>query len=80
VSGQAIPDLEIEPGTYRGRDGVLVHCRRDAGGTLVLATDGSHRLIRAPGPHCLAGAVKLSDEPSWPDEDDGASEGVWLTD
>ncbi len=50
-----------EPGTYRTTSGTLVHCRREA--------DGSLRFEREDGtaPRIDELMVKLSDDPDWPD-------------
>ena len=52
----------IDPGTYRSADGSLIHIRPSrTGGPLVEIDDpsGSRRDLRV--------AVKLSDDPDWPD-------------
>jgi hypothetical protein len=48
------------PGTYRAREGTLVHVRASNGGKLVVDVDGASRGDFHVG-------VKLSDDPDWPD-------------
>ena len=54
----------IEPGTYRSDDGALVHVRPSAGGKMLVEVDGGAR--SKPGD--LRVAVKLSDDPDWPED------------
>ena len=53
----------IDPGTYRTGDGVLVHVRPSASGKMLIEVDGDKRGKRTD----LLVAVKLSDDPDWPD-------------
>jgi hypothetical protein len=53
----------IDPGTYRTRDGALVHVRPSASGKMLVEVDGDTKGRRAD----LRVAVKLSDDPDWPD-------------
>jgi hypothetical protein len=53
----------IDPGTYRTRDGALVHVRPSASGKMLVEVDGDAKGRRAD----LRVAVKLSDDPDWPD-------------
>ncbi|TMG56824.1 MAG: hypothetical protein E6H84_02165 [Chloroflexi bacterium] len=49
------------PGTYRAREGALVHVRSSASGKLMVEIDGGSRGDVHVG-------VKLSDDPDWPDQ------------
>ena len=53
----------IDPGTYRSRDGALVHVRTSASGKMLVEVDGDTKVKRGG----LRVAVKLSDDPDWPD-------------
>jgi hypothetical protein len=53
----------IDPGTYRTRDGALVHVRTSASGKMLVEVDSDAKGRRAD----LRVAVKLSDDPDWPD-------------
>jgi hypothetical protein len=53
----------IDPGTYRSDDGALVHVRPSASGKMLIEVDGDKRKKRVD----LRVAVKLSDDPDWPD-------------
>jgi hypothetical protein len=53
----------IEPGTYRSADGALLHVRPSAGGKMFIDIDGGTKSKRGD----LRVAVKLSDDPDWPD-------------
>ena len=51
-------------GTYRGRDGGLIHVRRHDDGDLVIETEQESGRF---GVAEIASLVKLSDDPYWPD-------------
>jgi hypothetical protein len=53
----------IDPGTYRSEDGALIHVRPSAGGKMLVEVDGDTKARRGG----LRVAVKLSDDPDWPD-------------
>jgi hypothetical protein len=53
----------IDPGTYRTDDGALVHVRPSASGKMLVDVDGGAGEKRGD----LRVAVKLSDDPDWPD-------------
>ena len=53
----------INPGTYRTRDGSLVHVRPSPSGKMLVEVDGGGRGKRGD----ITVAVKLSDDPDWPD-------------
>lgn len=56
----------IDLGTYRTSEGDLVHCWYDHSGVLLAERDGPKGKIRVD-PRIVTGAVKLSDDPQWPD-------------
>jgi hypothetical protein len=53
----------IDPGTYRTQDGALIHIRPSASGRMLIEFDGDTKSKRGD----LRVAVKLSDDPDWPD-------------
>jgi hypothetical protein len=53
----------IDPGTYRSEDGALILVRPSAGGKMLVEVDGDTKGRRGG----LRVAVKLSDDPDWPD-------------
>jgi len=56
----------LDLGTYRTGDGDLIHLWYDALGTLMAERDGRHG--REPvDPSVVTSAVKVSDDPFWPD-------------
>lgn len=58
----------IDLGTYRTKDGEFVHCWYDDSGVLLAERDtplGTQRV----DPRTLTTAVKLSDDPLWPDRE-----------
>lgn len=58
----------VDLGTYRTSEGELVHCWYDASGVLMAECDGPKGKIRVD-PRIVTSAVKLSDDPHWPDEE-----------
>lgn len=64
----------IDLGTYRTADGDLVHCWYDATGVLMAERErGKVRVDTAT----LMTAVKLSDDPLWPDVEAPIQVGLW---
>ncbi len=55
-----------EPGTYRLACGHLLHCHPLAGGALLVLVE-SEAGCPPTGPSIDSVAVKLSDDPDWPD-------------
>jgi hypothetical protein len=53
----------MDPGTYRTDDGALVHVRPSPSGKMLVEVDDYGRSKRGD----LRVAVKLSDDPDWPD-------------
>lgn len=66
----------IDLGTYRTCDGDLVHCWYDGPGSLIAERDGPRGKERVD-PGTLTRAVKLSDDPLWPDDDAPARTALW---
>lgn len=62
--GSATLDL----GTYRTKDGELVHAWYDSSGVLMAERDGRNGRERID-PSTVTGAVKLSDDPFWPEDE-----------
>ncbi len=56
----------VELGTYRTRDGDLVHAWYDSSGVLMAEKDGPKGKERVD-PSTITGVVKLSDDPFWPE-------------
>ena len=58
----------LDLGTYRTGDGDLVHLRYDSLGTLTAEREGpaGHETV---DPSVVTRAVKVSDDPWWPDEE-----------
>lgn len=56
----------LELGTYRTRDGDLVHAWYDSSGVLMAEKDGPRGKERLD-PSTITGVVKLSDDPLWPE-------------
>ena len=52
----------IDPGTYLSKDGALIHVRPSASGKMLVEVDGAK-----DNRGDLRVAVKLSDDPDWPD-------------
>lgn len=68
----------VDLGTYRTRDGDLVHAWYDGTGVLMAEREGAKGWSRVD-PSVVTGAVKLSDDPFWPDGERPA-QGVLLAD
>jgi hypothetical protein len=66
----------IDLGTYRTSDGDLVHCWYDASGLLMAEREGPRGKVRVD-PKVLLSAVKLSDDPLWPDRDAPVQTVLW---
>jgi hypothetical protein len=57
---------ELVPGTFRSRDGELIHCREDYGGQTVVEIERHDGTTCSGDITWLRGAVRLSDDPDWP--------------
>lgn len=66
----------LDLGTYRTSDGDLVHCWYDASGVLMAEREGPDGTTRVD-PSVVTSAVKLSDDPHWPDEEP-VQQVLWL--
>lgn len=71
--GSAVIDL----GTYRTADGELVHCWYDSSGVLTAEREGPMGRVRVD-PSVVVKAVKLSDDPSWPEAERPVGAVLWL--
>ncbi len=60
--GSALVDL----GTYRTREGELVHAWYDSSGVLMAERESPQGWVRID-PSAVTSAVKLSDDPFWPE-------------
>lgn len=56
----------VELGTYRTREGDFVHAWFDASGVLMAERDGPNGK-ESVDPKTITNAVKLSDDPFWPE-------------
>jgi hypothetical protein len=68
--------IALDLGTYRTSDGELVHLRYDPLGTLTAERDGPNGRVRID-PSVLTNAVKLSDDPFWPDDNVPVQGTLW---
>lgn len=66
----------IELGTYRTGDGVLVHVWYDESGVLMAEREGPRGIERVD-PRTMVTAVKLSEDPLWPDRESPVQVGLW---
>lgn len=66
----------VELGTYRTRDGDLVHAWYDASGVLRAEREGPNGWERID-PSAITSAVKLSDDPFWPEGEKPAQGVLW---
>lgn len=66
----------LELGTYRTRDGDLVHAWYDGSGALMAERDGPTGKERLD-PSAITGVVKLSDDPFWPEGEAPAQGVLW---
>lgn len=67
----------IDLGTYRTVDGQLVHCWYDDAGRLRAEREGPGGSRVRVDPSVLTGAVKLSDDPLWPDREPPVRSVLW---
>ncbi len=66
----------LDLGTYRTADGEFVHLRYDPLGGLLAERDGPDGRVRVD-PSDLVNAVKLSDDPFWPDREAPVQGVLW---
>ncbi|MDE3112320.1 MAG: hypothetical protein KGN00_01250 [Chloroflexota bacterium] len=66
----------VDLGTYRTPEGDLVHCWADSGGILTAELEGPQGRVRVD-PARVKTAVKLSDDPFWPEHDEPAQGSLW---
>jgi len=55
-----------DDGTYRTRDGWLIHARRGRDGLPIIEIEREDGVMVAASELALVDAVKLSDDPFWP--------------
>ncbi len=70
-------NVAVDLGTYRAPGGTLVHCWHDPSGILIAEREGPNGPERVD-PKVLTGAVKLSDEPFWPENSEARREALWV--
>lgn len=66
----------VDLGTYRTADGELVHCWHDPSGVLMAEREGPKGRVSVD-PSVLTSAVKLSDDPFWPEDDEPVQGVLW---
>ena len=57
---------ELAPGTYRARNGDLIHCRDDFEGHTQVEVEHDDGSITPADVTAVRGAVRVSDDPEWP--------------
>ena len=57
---------ELSPGTYRAKNGDLVHCRDDQRGHSQIEVEHDDGSMTWADITVLRGAVRVSDDPDWP--------------
>jgi hypothetical protein len=57
---------ELTPGTYRAKNGDLIHCRDDFEGHTQVEVENDDGSMSVADVTLLRGAVRLSDDPEWP--------------
>lgn len=56
----------LAPGTFRARNGDLIHCRDDFEGHTQVEVEHDDGSVTWADLTALRGAVRLSDDPDWP--------------
>jgi hypothetical protein len=57
---------ELSPGTYRAKNGDLIHCRDDHRGHSEIEIERSDGSVASVDAAVLRDAVRVSDDPDWP--------------
>ena len=57
---------ELSAGTYRARNGELIHCRDDLRGRSQIEVEHDDGSMTWADITVLRGAVRVSDDPDWP--------------
>jgi hypothetical protein len=57
---------ELSPGTYRAKNGALIHCRDDFTGHTQVEVEHADGSTTAADITALLDAVRVSDDPDWP--------------
>jgi hypothetical protein len=57
---------ELSPGTYRAKNGDLIHCRDDSSGRSQVEVEHHDGTMTWADLTVLRDAVRVSDDPDWP--------------
>jgi hypothetical protein len=57
---------ELAPGTYRAKNGDLIHCREDLRGQTEVAVEREDGSVVWADAAAVRDAVRVSDDPDWP--------------
>jgi hypothetical protein len=57
---------ELAPGTYRAKNGDLIHCREDLRGQTEVEVERDDGSIVPADVMAVRDAVRVSDDPDWP--------------
>jgi hypothetical protein len=57
---------ELAPGTYRAKNGDLIHCREDLRGQTEVEVERDDGSIVSADVTAVRDAVRVSDDPDWP--------------
>jgi hypothetical protein len=57
---------ELAPGTYRAKNGDLIHCRDDAKGHAQIEIEHDDGSLEWADLTAIRDAVRVSDDPDWP--------------
>lgn len=66
----------VDLGTYRTPEGDLLHCWCDSSGVVTAEREGPDGRVRVD-PSAVTSAVKLSDDPFWPENDEPVRGVLW---
>ena len=57
---------ELSPGTYRAKNGDLIHCRDDSAGHSQVELEHHDGSVTWADVTALRDAIRVSDDPDWP--------------
>jgi len=57
---------ELSPGTYRAKNGDLIHCRDDSVGRTQVEVEHHDGSVTWADATAVRGAIRVSDDPDWP--------------
>jgi len=57
---------ELSPGTYRAKNGDLIHCRDDSAGHSQVEVEHHDGSVTWRTVTALRDAIRISDDPDWP--------------